>query len=281
MALSTAISHSPFLVLSLLLLLPSPCIYLTVQWVQNNVVAYSSDIKFRYISVGNEVGPKSVTAPFVLWAMQNVYNALEAVNLQGQIKVSTTSSIDLIDFSYPSADVAFKDNVKFFIKPIISFLVQNNAPFLAKIFPYFVRIGNPSSVPLDFALFKGQPNGTYTNLFDAMLDAFYSAVESEGGSNVEIVVSETGWPSAGGADASVANAQTYYSNLINHVKGTRGTPKRPGKAIETYLFAMFDEDEKPGPETEEHFGLFTPDKQPKYQLSSNFAISKYAMICSA
>ncbi|CAH2042122.1 unnamed protein product [Thlaspi arvense] len=220
-----------------------------VQWVQNNVVAYSSDVKFRYISVGNEVDPNTDAAQYVnyvLPAMQNVYKALEAANLQGQIKVSTAAYMGLIGVSYPPANGAFKDNVKSFIQPIISFLVQNNAPLLANIYPYFARIGDQSSVPLDYALFTGQPNGAYTNLFDAMLDAFYSAVESEGGSNVEIVVSESGWPSAGGADASVANAQTYYSNLINHVKGTTGTPKRPGKAIETYLFAMFDEDEKPG-----------------------------------
>ncbi|CAH2042116.1 unnamed protein product [Thlaspi arvense] len=111
-----------------------------------------------------------------------------------------------------------------------------------------------------------------------MLDAFYSAVQSEGGSNVEIVVSASGWPSYGGTDATVANAQTYCSNLIKHVEGVTGTPKRPAKAIETYLFAMFDENQNSWAETEKHFGLFSSDKQPKYQPSVNF--SKYTTICS-
>ena len=72
-------------------------------------------------------------------------------------------------------------------------------------------------------------------------------------------MSESGWPLAGGDAATAANAQTYNQNLINHVG--QGTPKRRG-AIETYIFAMFNEDQKPGAETEKHFGLFNPDKSP-------------------
>ncbi|CAL5432569.1 unnamed protein product [Camellia sinensis] len=103
-----------------------------------------------------------------------------------------------------------------------------------------------------------------------MLDAMYWAVEKAGGPGVEIVVSESVWPSdGGGAGATLDSAGTCYKNLIRHVNGGSGTPKRPGKAIETYLFAMFDENKNNGAPTEQHFGLFYPNMQRKYQIAFN------------
>jgi hypothetical protein len=140
------------------------------------------------------------------------------------------------------------------------------------VYPYFSYTDDPSQISLPYALFTSPgvvvQDGSlgYQNLFDALLDAQYSALEKAGAPNLQIVVSESGWPSEGGDAASVDNAGTYYNNLINHVKG--GTPKKQGQAIEAYLFAMFDENQKPGAAVEQHFGLFLPNKQPKYQINT-------------
>ncbi|KAI4313385.1 hypothetical protein L6164_026372 [Bauhinia variegata] len=235
-------------------------------WVQKYVTPYS-DVKFRYIAVGNEVRPGDGNAGNVLPALQNIQAAISSANLQ--IKVSTAIDTTLLGGSYPPSDGFYSDNAKSYIEPILNFLVSNGAPLLANVYPYFSYKDNQQSISLEYALFtqQGQNDAGYQNLFDAMLDSLYAANEKVGAPNLQIVVSESGWPSEGGVGATVENAGTYYRNLINHAKG--GTPKKPNGPIETYLFAMFDENLKGGDETERHFGLFRPDKSAKYQLSFN------------
>ncbi|KAI3676805.1 hypothetical protein L1987_86418 [Smallanthus sonchifolius] len=245
-------------------------------WVRNNVLNYRN-VKFRYISVGNEVDPDDPKTQrfktFVLPAMINVHNALKDAGLANQIKVSTATYTGLLKLSHPPSDGVFDDNVIGYIRPIIAFLAETGSPMLANIYPYFAYIGTPKEYQdLPFALFtrstpayddKGRK---YYNLFDAMYDAHYAAQSRLGGANVEIVVSESGWPSFGQEVATRDNAGTYYRNLISHLKSSSGTPVRPRRSIETYLFAMFDENNKTGSVTEKHFGVFFPDKVPKYGL---------------
>ncbi|PON33235.1 Glycoside hydrolase, partial [Trema orientale] len=49
----------------------------------------------------------------------------------------------------------------------------------------------------------------YQNLFYALLDMAYSALEKAGGSSLEIVVSESGWLIAGWTDTTTEKVRTY------------------------------------------------------------------------
>ncbi|KAJ7955211.1 Glucan endo-1,3-beta-glucosidase [Quillaja saponaria] len=242
-------------------------------WVQRNVLNFWPSVKFKYIAVGNEVNPvggSSWLAQYVLPAIQNVYQAIRAQGLHDKIKVSTAVDTTLIGVSYPPSKGSFRNDVRQYLDPIIGYLVYANAPLFANVYPYFSYKGNPRDISLPYALFTSQSvqmwdNGRgYQNLFDAMMDSLYAALDSTRIGHVEVVLSESGWPSDGDFGASYDNARTYLSNLIRHVPG--GTPMRSGKAIETYLFAMFDENQK-NPELEKHFGVFYPNKQKKYNFN--------------
>jgi hypothetical protein len=114
-------------------------------------------------------------------------------------------------------------------------------------------------------------------VFELQVDAVFSALNSIGFKNVEIVVAETGWPYKGDDNEigpSIENAKAYNGNLIAHLRSMVGTPLMPGKSVDTYLFALYDEDLKPGPGSERSFGLFKPDLTMAY----NVGLSKSSQV---
>ncbi|KAJ6827661.1 putative glucan endo-1,3-beta-glucosidase 1 [Iris pallida] len=151
---------------------------------------------------------------------------------------------------------------------------------MLNLYPYYSFITSRPLIPLDNALFRPLPPDLhmvdpntllhYTSLFDAMLDAAYFSMRNLNVTDVDVLVTETGWPSAGsGVEAPYAtrdNAVTYNSNLIKHVLDRSGTPLRPAATPSVYIYELFDEDLKPGPLSERNWGLFYGNGSAAYLL---------------
>nr|DAD43263.1 TPA_asm: hypothetical protein HUJ06_001493 [Nelumbo nucifera] len=233
-------------------------------WIMNNVAPHIPNVNFKCIAVGNEVSPDSLL--HVTPAMKNLDAALKAIN--HAIPVSTAIEMRMLSSSYPPSSGAFSSQ---FMADIVAFLAANSYPLLANVYPYYGY--DPKYVRLEYAMFTARevvvqdgPYG-YKNLFDAMVDSLYWALEKVGGNTVKIIVTECGWPSAGNGDiATIENARTFNNNLIAHVLSNSGTPKRPGQNIETYIFALFNEDLK-AVGFEQHWGLFYPNTTEVYPVN--------------
>lgn len=56
-------------------------------WVNDNVVPYYKDVNIAYITIGNEVVPNDVAAPFVANAIKNIMQGLVNAGIKSDIKV--------------------------------------------------------------------------------------------------------------------------------------------------------------------------------------------------
>ncbi|KAL5218651.1 hypothetical protein ABZP36_019335 [Zizania latifolia] len=227
------------------------------------------------ISVGNELlnSGDTTLGPQLLPAMQNLLAALPAGSAT---KISTVHSMAVLASSDPPSSGAFHGDLAGSLDPVLDFLHQNGAPFMINPYPYFAYTSDTRPETLAFCLFQPNPGRvdavsglTYTNMFDAQLDAIRAALDAKGYSGVDIVIAETGWPYKGDADetgATVDNAKAYNGNLVAHLRSQVGTPRTPGKSVDTYIFALYDEDLKGGPESERSFGLYRSDLTANYDI---------------
>ncbi|KAK3150962.1 hypothetical protein QOZ80_3AG0239890 [Eleusine coracana subsp. coracana] len=241
-------------------------------WAAANI---PTDVHVSAISVGNELlnSGDPTLAPQLLPAMQNLQAALPAGSTT---KISTVHSMAVLASSDPPSSGAFHTDLAGSLDPVLDFLQQTGAPLMINPYPYFAYASDTRPDTLAFCLFQPNPGRvdagsglTYTNMFDAQLDAVRAALDAKGYGAVDVVIAETGWPYKGDADevgATVDNARAYNGNLVAHLKAQVGTPRAPGKSVDTYLFALYDEDLKPGPVSERSFGLYQTDLTANYDI---------------
>lgn len=250
----------------------------TDNWVQSNISHFFPSTKINGIAVGNEVfvDPNNTTK-FLVPAMKNVYSSLQKFNLHNSIKISSPIALTALASSFPTSSGSFKpDLIEPVIKPMLDFLRQTQSYLMVNAYPFFAYADNSDKISLDYALFRDNPgvidsgNGLkYSSLFEAQIDAVFAAMSAIKYDDVPVVVTETGWPSKGDEKeigANAENAAAYNGNLVKRVLTKSGTPLRPRDPLNVFLFALFNENQKPGPTSERNYGLFYPNEQKVYEI---------------
>ncbi|KAK2980174.1 hypothetical protein RJ640_007264 [Escallonia rubra] len=247
-------------------------------WIGQHVQPYLSQTKITCIVVGNEIlsGNDTRLMSYLLPAMQTVHDALGNLSLNNQVYVTTAHSLAILGSSFPPSSGTFREDLAQYIQPMLNFHSQANSPFLINAYPYFAYKDNPGQISLAYALFQPNPgmidpntNLKYDNMLYAQIDAVYAAIKAMGHTDVQVKISETGWPSKGDANeagATPENAGLYNGNLLQRIEAQQGTPANPSVPVDIYVFALFNEDLKPGPASERNYGLYYPDGTPVYNI---------------
>ncbi|XP_016509778.2 glucan endo-1,3-beta-glucosidase-like [Nicotiana tabacum] len=248
---------------------------ISMEWLQTNIFAHVSPNQVKYLAVGNEIFLKDpFYSPYIVPAISNLYQAIQTLGLATSIKLSSSHASTILSNSYPPSSGVFNSTIRPFLLPFLQFLRDTSSPLMVNVYPFFAYINNPQYVSLDHALFRSSyveydQNLAYDNMFDASIDAFVYAMEKEGFEGIPVMVTETGWPTAGIDGASIDNALSYNGNVVRRALNNVGTPKRPGVGLDVFLFDLFDENGKSGEEFERHFGIFGDNGIKAYDIRFN------------
>ncbi|XP_077246334.1 glucan endo-1,3-beta-D-glucosidase-like [Tasmannia lanceolata] len=255
------------------------------KWFAERISPFLPATSVIAIAVGNEFLTNSAPASdmgVLVPAMRNLQSVLVSQGLDRKIKVTTSHSMAVLASSFPPSSASFLPDLIPTMTPLVEFLADTGAPFMVNAYPYFAYRDNPSKIDLEYALLGNatgvhDSNGyVYTNMLDAQIDAVRSAIKAIGiNRTVEIIVSESGWPSKGDPGdigATPENAKTYNTRLILRGDSPVGTPMRPKEKVDVFVFALFNENQKEGSASERNFGIFNGDGSKVYEvdLSCNF-----------
>nr|XP_023912880.1 probable glucan endo-1,3-beta-glucosidase A6 [Quercus suber]POF09937.1 putative glucan endo-1,3-beta-glucosidase a6 [Quercus suber] len=248
-------------------------------WVRSNVQPFYPHTKIRYLLVGNEIisSTDNKTWYNLVPAMRKIKSSLKAHGIH-KVKVGTSCAMDVLESSYPPSNGTFRADISGrVIKPMLQFLNKTRSFFFLDAYPYFPWSSDPTKIKLDYALFESKdftytdPGSglVYTNLFDQMVDAVIFAMKRLGYPGIRVWIAETGWPNGGDFDqigCNIYNAATYNRNIVKKLTSESGTPARPGKVLPSFIFSLYNENQKPGPGTERHFGLLYPNGSKIYEI---------------
>lgn len=232
------------------------------------IAPYKNNIKVIILANEPFITPGLDPAQLVP-AMQNLSAALKRANPPLDIPVTTVVSIGTLGISYPPADGVFKPEFVVNMSALFAYLGQaGNANFIfLNVYPYRAIRDDPVDIHLAYALFQ-QPVGGFANLFAAQYTAFRAAMSKlNPPATMPVFIGETGWAS-GGSNVTITPSDSPVPPCTDrliaaacnegvYVKGFIEWVKRQTPPIVSFLFEMYNEDNKPGDPDEQYYGLFT------------------------
>lgn len=247
-------------------------------WVRDNVVAFLPETNIVGIAVGNEVFAVNDRDLWgsLLGAVRNIHNATQRLGISHRIQLTTAHSSGVFANSFPPSSCIFREDMSQFMTPLLDYFSQLGSPFCLNAYPFLAYTYNSDQIDINYALFQptqgiydNKTHIHYDNLLDAQIDAAYAALENAGFRNMEVIITETGWASHGDQSepsATSTNARTYNYNLRKRLALRKGTPLRPKNMLKAYIFALFNENLKPGAGSEKYYGLFKADGSISYDI---------------
>ncbi|KAD5803708.1 hypothetical protein E3N88_15068 [Mikania micrantha] len=268
--------------------------HLANQWVYEHIITHYPNTRTRFVLVGHEVFSSISTyqdlqiARDLVRAMKRIKSAVKAQGIRN-IKVGTPLAMDMMEMTSPPSYGSFKPEIRELMLPLLRYINGTKSFMFLNVYPYLTwfdsQVVNQTGISLDFALLRTrnesytdpQTGLVYKNLLDQMLDSVVYAMAKLGYDDVNLAISETGWPHQGGSGATRKNAAVYNKNLIRKMSmvPSIGTPARPGAVIPTFIYTLYDEDQKYGSGTERRWGLLNSDGSPVYHVNITWTGKRY------
>ncbi|KAL2339907.1 hypothetical protein Fmac_007847 [Flemingia macrophylla] len=153
--------------------------------------------------------------------MKNIHEALVKHNLHSDIKVSSPIALSALGSSYQSSAGSFRPElVEPVFEPMLEFI---RGTLMVNVYPFSAYEANTTVISLDYTLFRENPGVVdpgnslrYYNLFDAQIDAVFAAMSALKYDDVDIVVTETRWPSKGDSNEVGASGQRRCLQRESH-----------------------------------------------------------------
>ncbi|KAI7730650.1 hypothetical protein M8C21_001003, partial [Ambrosia artemisiifolia] len=147
-------------------------------WIQQNVQPFLLQTKITCINVGNKVlgGGDSQLESYLLPAMNTMHGALVNLGSSKEVYITTSHSFQIIPTFFSPFQGAFKEDMVQYMKPILDFHAQVKSPF---------------SLTCTLILCTKVIKTTIS------WNVVYTVLEALESTNLEVKISETGWPSKG------------------------------------------------------------------------------------